>query len=114
MKQGFAAESLSVIEYGIDMRTLKRADPLRPGEWSFAGFRRESSAPHPRFGEDVTYTIPYWFLAIATGVAPAVKIRCLLTNRIRTRRGLCPVCGYDVRATPHLCPECGTVPASPP
>jgi hypothetical protein len=31
-------------------------------------------------------------------------------RRRRTSPGLCPSCGYDLRATPDRCPECGAIP----
>jgi hypothetical protein len=54
--------------------------------------------------------VPYWLIAVGLGTLPA----CAATAGVRRRRreravGLCRACGYDLRATPQKCPECGTL-----
>ena len=50
---------------------------------------------------------PYWFLALLCGILPASKATSLFRRRHRRQAGFCPICGYDMRATPNRCPECG-------
>ena len=57
-----------------------------------------------------------WALAAAFGSFVAIwwgRDKLVDTARERRRRrqqGLCVSCGYDLRATPGRCPECGAVP----
>jgi hypothetical protein len=58
---------------------------------------------------------PLWTVAAAAGVAPAVWLtRAMLARRAARRVGVCPVCSYDLRASPERCPECGTAVAVAP
>lgn len=58
--------------------------------------------------------VPYWFLFAALALLPILwsraEIRTRRANR-RKRLGCCSACGYDLRASPERCPECGVVPA---
>jgi hypothetical protein len=102
------------------LTTLSPRDPLDV-DWRIAGIqyfrsdRRYFTSGQMRawvWGFMIV-TVPYWLLAVATAIPPAFMTARFLRHSNRRRRikaGLCPNCGYDLRATPGACPECGSSP----
>ena len=52
--------------------------------------------------------VPVWVVALAFAVAATSAEAVHRVRRRRSGHGLCRNCGYDLRATPGRCPECGT------
>jgi hypothetical protein len=65
---------------------------------------------HQRLDVEV-FSVPYWpIMAASAGVTFLWVMRAVRQWRFHLRRGrgLCTACGYDVRASPDRCPECGS------
>lgn len=54
--------------------------------------------------------LPHWCLSFGFGLIPAFWIADYCKgNRLKLSGMFCSSCGYDLRATPGRCPECGEV-----
>jgi hypothetical protein len=51
--------------------------------------------------------VPWWFLFTCLSLAPAHAARAWWRRTRSVPPGVCRECGYDLRATPERCPECG-------
>ena len=55
-------------------------------------------------------TVPLPLVMLLTLALPLGWVWGKRRTRGGGRRGYCAACGYDLRATPARCPECGTIP----
>lgn len=59
---------------------------------------------------------PYWLIAAASLLVPVFQLVVAHYRKFkhleRRAAGMCLECGYDLRATPGQCPECGAAPTN--
>ena len=77
--------------------------------WTFRSsggeYDRETNRSYATTGVGVM--VPFWAIAVVAGLMPGWVGWRSVSGRWKRRPGICPKCGYDLRATPQMCPECG-------
>jgi hypothetical protein len=75
------------------------------------GFGSKQVMPRTHLGQTMQerdWVAPVWPAGVALAVLPVAWIVQAARRKRRNRLGFCRTCGYDLRASPDRCPECGT------
>jgi hypothetical protein len=92
----------------------------KPGrEWNWWGLGYERTTAYINMGKHLYeigtcegISISIWLVAGACALTPIFwSASAILRLKRQSNAGLCKTCGYDLRATPERCPECGAIPA---
>lgn len=106
--EGFAATFFTATVYRTAHSVNLTVPPTGMGQ-HFLGFSIDSemkSSPDYHFA----FGTPYYYLVVLAAAVPGIRGIRSLRQRYQNTPGFCTSCGYDLRATPVRCPECGTEP----
>jgi hypothetical protein len=102
---------------GWRAESIPTSDAQGHATWYWANYRTQtipylatSDGVNPRTVQAWHWGAKGWLIALITGIFPAFRIIARLRRRRGSSLGACATCGYDLRATPDRCPECGTIP----
>jgi hypothetical protein len=89
------------------LAVLMKQDRIWPHLGGFGAARVDGRPTNELHRSASILMVPTWVALAVLMPLPGVRIVRLLRRRRRGSSGLCPNCGYDLRATPGRCPECG-------
>jgi hypothetical protein len=104
---GWVADGPWVTSWVFPVPNNLTLTPAETCQWHAAGFGFDASG---QFGQQYRIVAPHWFVILLTGALPLLWLVRQHQAHHAARGRLCPACGYDLRATPDHCPECGTAP----
>ena len=102
---GVAVEDRHWVFYSFPAEAFRADSDYARGMFGFRIY-------HSPFAQTIVH-IPMWSLLAIMLAIPIWHLRKEWAARLSRPRGHCRHCGYDLRATPERCPECGqAVPAA--
>jgi len=96
----------------VDMHSRYNADD--DGGWFWRGFsylRHNGRKANGAHLADIEISVPHWALISILLLPTAIFVRRKIV-KAKPLPGQCSACGYDLRATPQRCPECGATPGA--
>jgi hypothetical protein len=95
---------------GLGPNNLASAEPQVRSFWNRLGFGVYSGGSWASFYDEryEGVMVPWYSVALLLALGPLAWLVSAGRHRRRRRAGWCVACGYDLRASPERCPECGT------
>ncbi len=91
--------------HGFMISTMDRRYQIAAPQKNWPGTQPVYVGNQRDFGTLVS--APMWALLLLFGVFPVAHLLMAYRKMKRKPAGLCPTCGYDLRASAGCCPECG-------